>query len=217
MTTLEEWKESLKSSSGRIVTETRPGRAEIYLDGEPVMDTSGNIAKTPTVIHNVPEGIHTITFSKQGYTDITIIANVLKGSDCHARALLNTSMFSYPLMLSSSPEDIQSFLDDIQLQSLQPSPGWPYLPIRQVTYGHIVANTTPDGAEIYLDGQPVRDINGNIATTPSSIIGIITGIHLVTFKKSGYADTSVTVEIQNGLYSNVHISLASQSSLTTLL
>ena len=212
MTISEEWKESLKSSSGHIITDTRPGRAEIYLDGEPVMNTSGQIARTPTVIQNVPEGVHTITFSKPGYTDITIIANVLKGSDCHARALLNTSMFSYPLMLSSSPEDIHSFLYDIQsqslqLQTLQPSPGWPYLPIRQVTYGHMVVNTTPDGAEIYLDGQPVRDINGNIATTPSSIIGIITGIHLVTFKKSGYADTSVTVEIQNGLYSNVHIPL----------
>ena len=210
-----EYNEYSKSFSGRIIADTRPGRAEIYLDGEPVMNTSGQIARTPTVIQNVPEGIHSITFSKPGYTDITIITNVLKGSDCHARALLNTSMFSYPLMLSSlsSIEDIQSFLTDdfltgdTQLRSLQPSPGWPYLPIRQVTYGHIVANTTPDGAEIYLDGQPVRDINGNIAITPSSIIGIITGIHLVTFKKSGYADTSVTVEIQNGLYSNIHTTL----------
>ena len=183
------------SNLGRIIVESRPGRADIYLDGEPVIDTSGNIAKTPTVIHNVSKGIHTVTFSRSGYASITIIANVLEGSDCHARALLNTSMFSYPLMLSSSTEN------------MQPSPGWPYLPIKQVTYGHMVVTSTPDGAEIYLDGQPVRDINGNIATTPSSITGIITGIHTVTFKKAGYIDTNVPTEIQNGLYSDVRTTL----------
>ncbi len=204
---------SNNSSLGRIIVESRPGRADIYLDGEPVMDTSGQIARTPTVIHNVSKGIHTVTFSRSGYTDITIIANVLEGSDCHARALLNTSMFSYPLMLSSSTEDVQPFSTEnmrpFPTENMQPSPGRPYLPIKQVTYGHMVANTIPDGAEIYLDGQSVRDINGNIATTPSSITGIITGIHTVTFKKAGYTDISITIEIQNGLYSDVRTILES--------
>ena len=114
MTTYEEYlksssKYSSKSSSGSIIADTRPGRAHIYLDGEQVMDVSGQIAMTPTVIHNVSKGIHTITFSKSGYVDITIIANVLEGSDCHARAVLNTKMWSYPLMLSSQTEDIQPF------------------------------------------------------------------------------------------------------------
>lgn len=184
----------------RIITDTRPGRANIYLDGEVVMDTSGHIAKTPTVIHNVTEGFHSVTFSREGYNNVTIGVNVPKGSDCHARALLNTSMFTYPMMLSSSQTQTLQ-------QSLQPSPGWPYIPVRQVTYGHMAANTAPDGAEIYLDGQPVRDINGNIATTPSSVIGIITGIHTVTFKKSGYIDTSVTIDVQNGLYSDAYTTL----------
>lgn len=195
------------SSLSRIIANTRPGRADIYLDGKVVLDSSGNIAKTPTVIYNIEKGIHTVTFSKSGYTDITIIANVLEGSDCHARAVLNTSMWSYPLMLSSSTENIQPYLT----VNMQPSPGWPYLPIKQVTYGHMVASSTPDEADIYLDGKPVLDVNGNIAKTPSSITGIITGIHTVTFKKVGYIDTNITIEIQNGLYSDAHATLTTIS------
>src|SRR3972149_10384891 len=133
-----------------IIADTRPGRANIYLDGEIILDSSGQIAKTPTIIHNVTEGTHTVTFSKSGYSDITILANVQKESDCHARALLNTSMFSYPMMMSEQPVHTDT-LQELPEQQLQPSPGWPYIPIRQVTYGHMVASTTPDGAEIYLD------------------------------------------------------------------
>ncbi len=201
---------SQSNCSGNIIADTRPGRANIYLDGEFVIDSSGKIAKTPTIIRNVSEGMHTVTFSKSGYNDITILANVLQGNDYHARALLNTSMFSYPMMMSQQPLDTNElrrllYTDELQqssLQQMQPSPGWPYLPIKQVTYGHLVASTTPDGANIYLDGNPVLDINGNIAITPSSITGIITGVHVVTFKMAGYIDEDVTVDIQNGLYSD---------------
>lgn len=183
----------LNSGLGRIIANTRPGRASIYLDGEVVLDSSGQIAKTPTIIYNVTEGQHTVTFSKSGYSDITIIANVKvgsDGSDCHARAVLDTSKWSYPMMLSN-----------------QPSPGWPYLPVQETPFGHMVANTFPDGAEIYIDRQPVRDINGNIAKTPASVIGIVTGTHVVTFRKAGYMDTNITVDIQNGLYSDASTTL----------
>jgi len=204
-------KECSKSSLGRIIANTRPGRAKIYLDGEIVLDSSGQAAMTPTVIHNVIEGMHTVTFSKPGYNDITILANVKidsNGSDCHARAVLDTSKWSYPMMLSQQqyPTFARQMLQKY-LQQMQPSPGWPYIPVEQVTYGHMVASTSPDEAEIYLDNQPVLDINGNIATTPSSITGIVTGIHTVTFKKAGYIDTSITVNIQNGLYSDVRATL----------
>jgi hypothetical protein len=187
-----------KPSLGRIIASTRPGRAKIYLDGDVILDSSGQIAMTPTVIHNVTEGTHTVTFSKSGYSDITILANLKidsNGSDCHARAVLDTSKWSYPLMLSQ-----------------QPSPGWPYLPVQQETYGHMVISTTPEGAEISLDGKHVLDINGNIATTPATITGIVTGIHTVTFKKDGYMSQNILVEIKNGHYSDVQATLRSITS-----
>lgn len=199
-------RECLKSSPGRIVANTRPGRAKIYLDGEAVLDSSGQIAKTPTIIYNVAEGMHTVTFSKSGYSDITIVANVLEGSDYNARAVLDTSKWSYPLMLSEQPSPMETLQESLKKQS-QPSPGWSNIPVSQVAYGHMVTSTMPDGTDIYIDGQPVLDINGNIATTPSSVTGITTGIHIVTFKKAGYVDTSGTVEIQNGMYSDARATL----------
>jgi hypothetical protein len=174
------------------------------------MDTSGKIAETPTVIHNVTKGIHTVTFSRIGHSDITIMANVPEGSDCHARAVLDTSKWPYPMMMSEQQQyNTDIFQEPLQqqYQPLQQSPGWPYLPVQQVTYGHMVTSTSPDGAETYLDGQPVRDINGNISTTQSSITGIITGIHTVTFRKVGYRDANVTVNIQNGMYSDARATL----------
>lgn len=183
--------ECSKPSLGRIIASTRPGRANIYLDGEIVLDSSGGAAKTPTVVHNVTEGMHTVTFSKSGYSDITILVNVEIGSeryDYNARAVLDTSKWSYPMMLSQQP------------------------PVQQVTYGHMITSTTPEGAEIYIDGQPVLDVNGNIATTLSSVTGIITGIHTVTFKKAGYIEINTLVEIQNGLYSDIRATLRSETA-----
>lgn len=205
-----------KPSLGHIIAATRPGRAKIYLDGDIVLDTSGQVAMTPTVIHNVPEGTHTVTFSKSGYSDITILANVKidsNGSDCHARAVLDTSKWSYPLMLSQQPAPIETLNPTQQPPTqLQPSPGLPYIPVQQVTYGHMVISTAPEGAEIYLDGQHVLDINGHIAMTPTTVTGIVTGIHTVTFEKVGYMSTNILVEIRNGLYSDVQATLRSITS-----
>lgn len=248
---------------GRIVANTRPGNVDIYLDGQPVLDSLGRIAKTPTMILNVSEGIHSVTFSKDGYDSTTIMVNIKEGLDSDVKAMLNTSHIRYPMMLSSQPVNSQSIntndicsrlnsaIDDefkaileyselleiasIQypqytdvikdiiedetehyvrlkkiaeemqcssISSMQPAPGWPALPIPQIPYGHIVADTVPDGAEVYLDGQPVFDTVGRVVTTPVTILDITTGVHRVTFKKQGYFDENVDVLIQNGLYSD---------------
>jgi hypothetical protein len=184
---------------GRLIVNTRPANLEIYIDGTPVLDSLGRIAKSPTIILNVSEGIHNITLSKDGYDTITVMTNVREGFDSDVKAILNTSQIRYPMMLSAQ--------QDQYIESLQPSPGWPALPIPQMTYGYMVANTIPDSAEVYMDGQPVLDTVGKIATTPVSIIDIATGIHRVTFRKQGYLDENVDVLIQNGLYSDIYATL----------
>lgn len=189
---------------GRLIVNTRPVNVEIYLDGQPILDSLGNIAKTPTMILNVTEGIHNVTFSKDGYGNITVMVNVQEGFDSDVKAILNTSQIRYPNMLSAQPAYPYSaypYSFYSYIESLQPSPGWPTLPIPQIPYGHIVANTIPDGAEVYIDGQPVFDM-GRIVTTPVTILDIATGVHRVTFKKQGYFDENIDVLIQNGLYSD---------------
>lgn len=89
----------MTSELGRIIVDTRPVGAEIYIDGEIILDSLGRVAKTPTVILSATEGIHYITFRKLGYNDTTISTNVSNRSYSIARAILDTSMIRYPMML----------------------------------------------------------------------------------------------------------------------
>lgn len=186
---------------GRIIVNSRPTGLDIYLDGKPILDGSGKIAKSPSILSNVPEGMHYVTYSKLGYDDTTITINVREGEDCDARAILSTKFMRYPMMLS--PEGKQ----DQSIESSQPSPGWPAIPVPQIPYGYLVANTIPDGAEIYIDGQPIFDTVGKILTTPASVLGIVAGKHTVLFRKRGYSDVNVEVFIENGLYSDAYAEL----------
>lgn len=190
---------------GRLIVNTRPADLEIYLDGQSVLDSLGRIAKSPALILNVSEGVHSVTFSKDGYDSITVMTNVREGFDSNVKAILNTSQIRYPMMLSEQ---------DQYIEPLQPSPGWPVLPIPQITYGHIVANTIPDGAEVYIDEQPVFDTVGRVVTTPVTILDITTGVHRVTFKKQGYFDQNIDVLIQNGLYSDASVILKLEQTLS---
>ena len=178
---------------GHIIANSRPGNIDVYLDGQPVLDSEGKIVKTPIIILNISEGVHNITFSKQGYDLTTIMANVQEGSYTYTRAILNTKFIRYPMMLSN--------------KSSQPSPGWPTLPIPQIPYGNLVANTIPDGANVYIDGQPILDSIDRIVTTPTTILNITTGRHKITFRKDGYFDEDVYVYIDNGLYSDAFVVL----------
>lgn len=99
----------------------------------------------------------------------------------------------------------------------QPAPGWPALPIPQIPYGHVVATTIPDGAEVYLDGQPVFDSLGRIATTPVTILNISTGKHRITFRRDGYFDENVYVYVENGLYSDASAVLRLKMATTLTL
>jgi len=305
---------------GKIIANTRPNNMEIYLDGNPVLDSHGMIAKTPSIISYVTEGVHSVTFSKLGYDSTTVMINVEEGSDTYARAVLSTKFIRYPMMLSSerqnvepeqpyppvSPvppvpywefpyghiaavtapygadvyidgqpvlgptgkivttpviitniptgghwvtfkkegyhdEDVPVYVDtgtysdanivmrprfsvpkipyrvsNASSGSLQPAPGWPVLPIPQIPIGYIAANTGPDGAEVYLDGQPILDSIGRVVTTPVTILNVTTGRHKITFKKDGYLDEDIYVYVENGLYSDVRAALIPKTGSLTL-
>ncbi len=186
---------------GKIITNTRPNNVEIYLDGIPVLDSEGQIGKTPKIILNVSEGMHNITFIKPGFDYTTVMVYVQEGLDSYARAILSTKFMRYPMMLSLKEQQNSS------IQSHQPSPGWPALPIPQIPYGYLVANTIPDGAEIYIDDRPIFDTVGKVITTPASVLGIVTGKHTVKFRKEGYYDSIIEINIDNGLYSDAYTEL----------
>lgn len=67
--------------------------------------------------------------------------------------------------------------------------------------GEINIQSTPSGAQIWLDGSDTG------RTTPSLLDYVTSGDHTITCKLSDYIDTSQTVTIVPGQTRNVHISL----------
>lgn len=86
-------------------------------------------------------------------------------------------------------------------------PNLPNLPNLIQSYGTIRMYSTPEGAEIYIDGNPLRDASGNIAKTPLILTGVNAWLHWVIFKMSGYFDEIKLVGVIEGRISDVHATM----------
>jgi hypothetical protein len=69
--------------------------------------------------------------------------------------------------------------------------------------GTIRIYSEPDGAEIYIDNNPVIDQSGNIVKTPVIITDVPDGIRQITFTMPGYLNEMTTVDVYQGAYSDV--------------
>lgn len=69
--------------------------------------------------------------------------------------------------------------------------------------GIIRIYSEPYGADIYIDGNAVRDQSGNVVRTPATVIDIPAGARRVTFRMSGMIDEIKTVDVDPGAYSDV--------------
>lgn len=78
--------------------------------------------------------------------------------------------------------------------------------------GTIRVYSEPYGANIYIDGNPVLDQSGNIATTPVTITGVPDGIRQVTFTMPGNFDEMKLVDIYPGAYSDIMVTMRSRYS-----
>ncbi len=62
---------------GIINIQSTPEGAEVYMDGNSIRDTSGNVVKAPVILSYVPEGPHWFTFKMSGYFDeIKLIGSI---------------------------------------------------------------------------------------------------------------------------------------------
>lgn len=188
---------SLNIGTGTITVYTSPEGAEIYIDSKPVITSIGTIATTPTTITDIPEGRHEIMFRMAQFLDEYRIVYVTAGLLSEVCATMNLI----------PPEPTFGFM-----QYEYPSPEYPF-PTPMTGFGYIVANTRPDGAEIYLDGKPVIDQAGQIAKTPVTILGVLEGIHTVTFRKAGYNDVAVTIDVSEGLPSDAYAILYTKQTM----
>lgn len=74
-----------------------------------------------------------------------------------------------------------------------------------MTTGTVKVYSFPDNVEIHMDGNPIRDVSGDIAKTPSIITDIPPGAHQMTFRMPGYYDEIRLVDVQAGTQSNVYV------------
>jgi hypothetical protein len=74
--------------------------------------------------------------------------------------------------------------------------------------GKIFINSTPAGAQIFVDGTNTTKV------TPDSTDKLSTGNHDVTLKLDGYRDTTITVNVVQGLTTTKFVQLTSTLSVT---
>jgi hypothetical protein len=188
---------------GSIVTNTRPANVDVYLDGQPVLDSSGQIAKTPSVLSGIAEGVHMVTFRKEGYNDTTIHVDVAEKSYSDAYAILNPSqMMRYPKMLSASYQDL-SYQDlrenEVRtMKSIKPL-GIEELqqPIFEVA-GDVVITSYPSGAKIYMDGRLVIDADTKEPILTPTVLAMYMGLHNLKFTMPGYCDKYDVIYVSPG-------------------
>ncbi len=64
---------------GGLYIFSEPSDADIYLNWNPVRDSAENIAKTPTILTDIPQGLYNITLKLPGHHDDSITVEVVGG------------------------------------------------------------------------------------------------------------------------------------------
>lgn len=70
----------LSDNVGIIRIYSEPFGAEVYIDGNPVLDQHGQIVKTPVTVTDVPDGVRQITFKMPGQLDEMKLVDVYPGA-----------------------------------------------------------------------------------------------------------------------------------------
>lgn len=78
----------IRSNTGTIRMYSIPEGAEIHIDGNPLRDTSGNIAKTPLILTDVNAWPHWVIFKMPGYFDEIKLVGVIEGRTSDAYAIM---------------------------------------------------------------------------------------------------------------------------------
>jgi len=121
---------------------------------------------TPKSIQNVKAGSHTITLSYPGYNEWTGTVTVVAGG-------------TMPITITLIAQKVMT---------LPGSPGTTILPSGT---GSLIIQSTPTGANVYLDGE-------GRGMTPLTLSNVTPGTHRLLLTYSGYSDYKETVQLSAG-------------------
>lgn len=79
----------MQTNTGTIRMYSVPEGAEIYIDGNPLRDASGNIVKTPLILTDVNAWPHWVIFKIHGYFDEIKLAGVIEGRTSDVYAIMH--------------------------------------------------------------------------------------------------------------------------------
>ena len=202
--------------SGKIFIDSDPPGAEIYLLGTKTDKV------TPDSIDQLNKGEYDVTLKKANYKDTTFKLTVYDSLKTSVNIVLQSIFGTGNIFLQSEPVGAEIFLDSSQTNSTTPDTlkniivGDHKITLKKENYkdttitvsvqknetisklvvmnslvktGDIYINTNPIGAQIFLDSLNTSKV------TPDTLKNIITGLHTITLKKSGYIDTTFIVSI----------------------
>ncbi len=125
---------------------------------------------TPKSVPNLKAGTHTVTLSYPGYNDWTGTVTIVTGATMPITITLIAKSGTSPgtLPATASPSGT----------------------------GTLVVRSTPDGANVYLDGT-------RLGVTPLTLSTVTPGTHRILLTHSGYTDYEETVQVSIGAESEV--------------
>lgn len=181
-------KELQPKQQGIVNFDSDPHGAKIYVDGQLLINPNTEESlKTParTLLY---EGRHDFTISLEGHEDASGYVDVLPGVTVNIFKNLKTG---------KSEEGWGKPQPQIWLSKLSQSK-----PI-----GVIRAYSTPDGAEVYIDGRPAIDSIGKVVKTPATIYNVPAGVRQVSFRMPGQLEEMKLVDVMEGAWSDVSVTM----------
>ena len=195
-----------------VVIESKPTKAEVYIDGN-------NVGVTPVTIDSVKPGKYLVEVKRDGYEvwSEKIDAEIKKKTFISAELKTKYGAIS----LNSEPDKANILLDGIEVGvtpvslrsvlhgdhkveirldgysvweksvSVEPARETVLTAKLQVNTGSVSVKSKPENAKVFLDGKPV-------GTTPESITSINPGIHEIKVEMEKYDVWTDTVNIEAG-------------------
>ena len=77
---------------GAIRIYSEPDGANIYIDGNAVLDSSGQVVRTPVYITDVPDGVREIRFTMPGYIDEVKMVDIYPNAESNVTVTMRPSI-----------------------------------------------------------------------------------------------------------------------------
>lgn len=179
---------------GLVYFDSDPHGANIYVDGQVLVDPdSGENLRTPTRA-NLLEGRHDFTMTLEGHEDMSGYFDVFVGVTVNVYKRLKPGVSKEGW---GEPQPQIWLAKNAQTKQVQTKN------TQQIGTGTVKAYSFPDGAEIYVDGRPAMTPTGEIAKTPVTITNVPAGVRQVTFRMPGHLEEMKLVDVEEGAWSDV--------------